>query len=137
LESLASQWDALRQAQDEATTEDRQASTQALTAFKQSQQEALDALRQKLEQQQASLTGLVDSRLAPLSKTQTSLSSQLGELRRQQTALSAGLEALGEASPQDEQLRSLDASRRQLSGRVASMLSQLSRLEQRVTRLER
>lgn len=137
LERLASQWDALRQAQDEATSEDRQTSSQALTAFKQSQQEALDALRRRLEQQQASLTGLVDARLAPLSKTQTSLSSQLGELRRQQTALSAGLEALGEASTQDEQLRSLDASRRQLSGRVASMLSQLSRLEQRVARLER
>jgi predicted RNase H-like nuclease (RuvC/YqgF family) len=83
----------------------------------------------------------MDARLATLSKTQSSLSSQVGELRRQQTALDAGLEAQGQNSQGDsdasEQLRSLDASRRQLTGRVASMLSQISQLEQRVARLER
>ena len=77
--------------------------------------------------------------LAALESAQRSLASQLGELRRQQTALSAGLEASSQGASEDtrEQLRSLDASRRQLSGRVASLLGQVSELEQRVSRLER
>ncbi|TCJ26052.1 hypothetical protein E0X81_09695 [Halomonas sp. GDM18] len=77
--------------------------------------------------------------LAALESAQRSLASQLGELRRQQTALSAGLEANSQGASEDtrEQLRSLDASRRQLSGRVASLLGQVSELEQRVSRLER
>ena len=77
--------------------------------------------------------------LAALETAQRSLASQLGELRRQQTALSAGLEASSQGASEDtrEQLRSLDASRRQLSGRVASLLGQVSELEQRVSRLER
>ncbi|MBR9797211.1 MAG: hypothetical protein GYB48_01475, partial [Gammaproteobacteria bacterium] len=77
--------------------------------------------------------------LAALETAQRSLDSQLGELRRQQTALSAGLEASSQGASEDtrEQLRSLDASRRQLSGRVASLLGQVSELEQRVSRLER
>ncbi|WP_288388167.1 hypothetical protein [uncultured Cobetia sp.] len=77
--------------------------------------------------------------LATLESAQRSLASQLGELRRQQTALSAGLEASSQGASEDtrEQLRSLDASRRQLSGRVASLLGQVSELEQRVSRLER
>ncbi|NVN55916.1 hypothetical protein FLM52_08965 [bacterium Scap17] len=77
--------------------------------------------------------------LAALETAQRSLASQLGELRRQQTALSAGLEASSQGASEDtrEQLRSLEASRRQLSGRVASLLGQVSELEQRVTRLER
>ncbi|KPM77185.1 hypothetical protein [Cobetia sp. UCD-24C] len=77
--------------------------------------------------------------LAALETAQRSLDSQLGELRRQQTALSAGLEANSQGASEDtrEQLRSLDASRRQLSGRVASLLGQVSELEQRVSRLER
>ncbi|MCO7233090.1 MULTISPECIES: hypothetical protein [unclassified Cobetia] len=77
--------------------------------------------------------------LAALETAQRSLASQLGELRRQQTALSAGLEASSQGASNDtrEQLRSLDASRRQLSGRVASLLGQVSELEQRVNRLER
>ncbi|MDH2293826.1 hypothetical protein [Cobetia sp. 1AS1] len=77
--------------------------------------------------------------LASLETAQRSLASQLGELRRQQTALSAGLEASSQGASEDtrEQLRSLDASRRQLSGRVASLLGQVSELEQRVNRLER
>ena len=77
--------------------------------------------------------------LTALESAQRSLDSQLGELRRQQTALSAGLEASSQRASEDtrEQLRSLDASRRQLSGRVASLLGQVSELEQRVSRLER
>lgn len=77
--------------------------------------------------------------LTALESAQRSLASQLGELRRQQTALSAGLEASSQGASEDtrEQLRSLDASRRQLSGRVASLLGQVSELEQRVSRLER
>ncbi|MEP4558428.1 hypothetical protein [Cobetia amphilecti] len=77
--------------------------------------------------------------LTALETAQRSLDSQLGELRRQQTALSAGLEASSQGASEDtrEQLRSLDASRRQLSGRVASLLGQVSELEQRVSRLER
>ena len=118
-------------------------------ALQQSQQQLSETLKALPEPAAAAdgdeLASKLKGRFAPLDElavletAQRSLASQLGELRRQQTALSAGLEASSQGASEDtrEQLRSLDASRRQLSGRVASLLGQVSELEQRVSRLER
>lgn len=117
--------------------------------LQQSQQQLSETLKALPEPVAAAdgdeLASKLKGRFAPLDEltaletAQRSLDSQLGELRRQQTALSAGLEASSQGASEDtrEQLRSLDASRRQLSGRVASLLGQVSELEQRVSRLER
>ncbi|BBO56392.1 hypothetical protein [Cobetia sp. AM6] len=117
--------------------------------LQQSQQQLSETLKALPEPAAAAdgdeLASKLKGRFAPLDEltaletAQRSLDSQLGELRRQQTALSAGLEASSQGVSEDtrEQLRSLDASRRQLSGRVASLLGQVSELEQRVSRLER
>ena len=117
--------------------------------LQQSQQQLSETLKALPEPAAAAdgdeLASKLKGRFAPLDEltaletAQRSLDSQLGELRRQQTALSAGLEASSQGASEDtrEQLRSLDASRRQLSGRVASLLGQVSELEQRVSRLER
>ncbi|MBR9754596.1 hypothetical protein U0O11_08410 [Cobetia sp. D5] len=117
--------------------------------LQQSQQQLSETLKSLPEPVEAAdgdeLASKLKGRFAPLDElaaletAQRSLDSQLGELRRQQTALSAGLEASSQGASEDtrEQLRSLDASRRQLSGRVASLLGQVSELEQRVSRLER
>ncbi|TVU69688.1 hypothetical protein [Cobetia crustatorum] len=117
----------------------------ALRARLASQQQLLDRFDKTLDTQSNAVAGvdstavnrLIEARVSPLAKAQTSLESQVGDLRRQQTALSAGLEAQGQSDGSSDQLRSLDASRRQLSGRVASLLGQMSELQQRVTRLER
>jgi|GEM_PF-1411823 len=118
-------------------------------SLQQSQQQLSETLKTLPEPAAAAdgdeLASKLKGRFAPLDEltaletAQRSLDSQLGELRRQQTALSAGLEASSQGVSEDtrEQLRSLDASRRQLSGRVASLLGQVSELEQRVSRLER
>ncbi len=117
--------------------------------LQQSQQQLSETLKALPEPAAAAdgdeLANKLKGRFAPLDEltvletAQRSLASQLGELRRQQTALSAGLEASSQGASEDtrDQLRSLDASRRQLSGRVASLLGQVSELEQRVSRLER
>lgn len=117
--------------------------------LQQSQQQLSETLKALPEPAAAAdgdeLASKLKGRFAPLDEltaletAQRSLASQLSELRRQQTALSAGLEASSQGASEDtrDQLRSLDASRRQLSGRVASLLGQVSELEQRVSRLER
>ncbi|MDO6670691.1 hypothetical protein [Cobetia amphilecti] len=126
------------------------ATQQTQTHDLQQSQQQLDETLKALPEPSAAADGdelasKLTGRFAPLDEltaletAQRSLASQLGELRRQQTALSAGLEASSQGASEDtrEQLRSLDASRRQLSGRVASLLGQVSELEQRVSRLER
>lgn len=109
-----------------------------------SQQHSLEQLGKTLDTLPKAAAGLdntavsrlIEARVAPLAKAQTSLESQVGDIRRQQTAFGADMEAQAQDSNGD-QLRSLEASRRQLSGRVASLLGQMSELQQRVTRLER
>lgn len=123
----------------------QQTQTRALQQSQQQLSETLKALPEPAAADGDELASKLKGRFAPLDEltaletAQRSLDSQLGELRRQQTALSAGLEASSQGVSEDtrEQLRSLDASRRQLSGRVASLLGQVSELEQRVSRLER
>ncbi|KGA01862.1 hypothetical protein KP05_10480 [Cobetia amphilecti] len=124
----------------------QQTQTRDLQQSQQQLSETLKALPEPVEAADGDeLASKLKGRFAPLDEltalesAQRSLASQLGELRRQQTALSAGLEASSQGASEDtrEQLRSLDASRRQLSGRVASLLGQVSELEQRVSRLER
>ncbi|MDO6814604.1 hypothetical protein [Cobetia amphilecti] len=124
----------------------QQTQTRALQQSQQQLSETLKALPEPVAAADGDeLASKLKGRFAPLDElaalesAQRSLDSQLGELRRQQTALSAGLEASSQGASEDtgEQLRSLDASRRQLSGRVASLLGQVSELEQRVSRLER
>jgi len=126
------------------------AAQQTQTRDLQQSQQQLDEMLKALPEPVAAadvdeLASKLTGRFAPLDEltaletAQRSLASQLSELRRQQTALSAGLEASSQGASEDtrDQLRSLDASRRQLSGRVASLLGQVSELEQRVSRLER
>ncbi|QQK64212.1 hypothetical protein F8A90_08825 [Cobetia sp. cqz5-12] len=143
-EQLASLETRLTALQTELATQ--QAQTRDLQQSQQQLSETLKALPEPAAAADGDeLASKLKGRFAPLDElaaletAQRSLATQLGELRRQQTALSAGLEASSQGASEDtrDQLRSLDASRRQLSGRVASLLGQVSELEQRVNRLER